>query len=265
MPRHKKNKKSAKKTAPKKKKKEFVKFIPPLLALILIISAGVVLYRAVFMSDYFAVDSTGIRWHDDAGLVSGYKYDKLLETGKNENIFKLDIKSIAGKLSSKHREFKKLALIRKFPNELLLDIHARQGIAQIEHNKFYVVDSDAILLAAPRKAAFKDLPLITGFTWRPSDEVGKKLYSPRLFSALKLLDAIDDSDILTEYSVDKINVSDHRNLVFYIDRDLEIKIGKDRFPERLALLEETLSSSYVNKEDLKYIDLRFDDIVFGTK
>ena len=265
MPRHKKNKKTVKEITPGKKKREFIKFTPPLFALILIIFAGVVLCRAIFMSDHFTVDSTRISWHDDAGLVSGYKYDKLLETGKNENIFKMDIRSIAGKISSRHREFKKLALIRKFPNELLLDIHARQGVAQIAHNRFYVVDTEAILLTEPRKAAFKDLPLITGLTWRPSNKVGKKLYSPRLFKALTLLGAIKDSGILTEYSVDRINVSDHRNLVFYIDQDLEIKIGRERFPERLALLEETLSSSYVNKEDLRYIDLRFDDIVFGTK
>ena len=262
--------KNKKDSVPKSRAKEktvglLFKFLPSLLVIAAITAMGMFLYRAVFLSSYFNTEEAMLVWHDELEVANPYKYNKLSRTGKGENIFKLDIRGAASGIMSTYPEFKNCVIERQFPNRLVIDIYVRQPVIQVDYKQFYLIDEDAMLLSEARISALENLPVIAGMKWRPPKKVGEIYRSNRLPKALELLGAIEGSGLLRGHSLRKIDVSDHRNLVFFIEDGLQIKIGRSHFEERLGLLKEALSSAYIDRNELEYIDLRFDDIVFGTK
>ncbi|MBI1976085.1 MAG: cell division protein FtsQ, partial [Candidatus Omnitrophica bacterium] len=52
---------------------------------------------------------------------------------------------------------------------------------------------------------------------------------------------------------------------FYLRSGIQVKMGKEMFPERLRVLSKTLEQLNVPQEQIRYIDLRFDDPVIGPK
>jgi cell division septal protein FtsQ len=71
---------------------------------------------------------------------------------------------------------------------------------------------------------------------------------------------------MARYKVTGIEASDPRAMVFYLDDGLEVKIGNERFKERLGMLRKTLRDPRILRDRIKYLDLRFDeDVVIGPK
>ena len=68
-----------------------------------------------------------------------------------------------------------------------------------------------------------------------------------------------------EYKVNKIDVTSYKNISFFIDHGIEVKIGAGDFEQRLALLDRTFSELKDNEYQPKYIDLRFGDPIIGTR
>ena len=46
---------------------------------------------------------------------------------------------------------------------------------------------------------------------------------------------------------------------------MEIKIGNNHFIERLKILDQTLKTLALDTAKIRYIDLRFDDVVIGPR
>lgn len=63
----------------------------------------------------------------------------------------------------------------------------------------------------------------------------------------------------------RIDASDINELSFYLDDDLEIRIGYENFKERLNNLKVTLRDSRLLKDRVKYIDVRYEDVTIGPK
>ena len=89
--------------------------------------------------------------------------------------------------------------------------------------------------------------------------------NPKIRNAFLLLDALDESSTLSDYTVTAIDVSSYRNLSFYLENGIEVKIGGEDFPNRLKKLKITLANPDLDKENIKYIDLRFKGVVIGPK
>jgi len=84
-------------------------------------------------------------------------------------------------------------------------------------------------------------------------------------NALLLLREIKKTRFIRAHTLMKIDVSDRRNVSFYIEDGLEIKIGDSNFKTRLDALDGALASINIDDDRVKYVDLRFDDVVLGTK
>ena len=95
--------------------------------------------------------------------------------------------------------------------------------------------------------------------------MGRSFNSDQLNKVFKLLSAINETDLLSEHDLGSIEASDYRNLSFYIEDGIEVKIGSDDFKKRLGLLKRTFSDQRVDKSEIRYIDLRFDDVAIGPK
>ena len=74
---------------------------------------------------------------------------------------------------------------------------------------------------------------------------------------------IKHSNVLKKHLLSKMDITDPKNVSFYVDQTIEVKIGESHWIERLKILEQTLKSVELDPSKIRYIDLRFDDVVVG--
>lgn len=220
-------------------------------------------YRLLFRSDTFIVRESRIEWLN--GPLSKKDYDGLKKTGVGENIFKFNISEAARRIIKEYPTLKSIAVERQFPDRLNLKARARLPVAQVGDASYFLVDDEAVVLTEPGDFIREDLPIITGIGWRFFRKVGQKEDSPRMERALSFLWTIKEGGFLNNHVMTKIDISDYRNLSFFIEDGIEIRIGHSNFKERLVRLDDALSAMSITKDKIEYIDLRFDDIVVGPK
>lgn len=258
-----KNKKGKSEDALKKRVSRII--IGATLILFVITAAGlsVFTYKQLCKSDYFFVKTSLIDWVREPLAREPYK--GLMSTGTGKNIFEFDITSAAKTMRDNYPEFKDVRIIRDFPNRLTLRIDPRVPVAQVGESSFFLVDEEGVVLTGTQDLMREDLPLVTGVGWRLFRDIGMREDTPRMTRALELLDAIKASDFGRDYTLMKIDVSDYKNISFFVTGGLEVKIGSSNFSERLDYAYNTLAGAPSYNDEIEYIDLRFDDVVLGTK
>ncbi len=237
------------------------KSIIPLMAicLVLFLYQGI---KLIFVkSPYFKISRIDIIPGTD--LVNLDK-SEVLESLKGKNIFTVDIKNTARAIHTDYPELKKVVVKRVMPDMLQVVIVPRIPVALIKAFKYFPVDEEAVMLS-PQSDVKEGLPIITGISIWARPKKGEILRSDRINSALALLKGIKESKILTEYSLQRIDVSNIRNIAFYLDNALEIKIGHGDLREKLKKLSMVLNDPKIDIDNLEYIDLRFKDTVLGPK
>lgn len=214
-------------------------------------------------SDYFKVESVEVKGQNLSTL---FIKKEIFEIGKGRNILTLDLQNIHKKILSEYPEIQELKVVRILPDKLVIKIKARRPVAQISHSsKFYPVDRELVVLSNISYEAYKGLPVITGINMRLNDYIGRQCNSRQLENAFMLLDAINSSGLLSDHDLAMIDASDYKNLSFYIEDGIEVKIGSENFENRLSLLKKTFLDTKLNKSEIKYLDLRFEDVTIGPK
>ena len=262
-PKSKEKKKLKKEDSSKKRAKVFLMGLVSVLFISGIAGLAVITYKVLYKSDYFFIKKTAIEWQ--AEPLSRGPYKKLLMMGKGSNIFKFDIKKAAHKIKEAYPGLKNIILRRDFPDKLTYLLRPRVPVAQVGDKSFFLVDEEGVILTEMLDQIDENLPIVSGVGWRFTRRIGQREDSERMRIALKLLDAIKGSDLLSEHMLSKIDVSDYKNILFYIEDGLEIKIGHSSFIERITRLKAALESMMIDKDEIEYVDLRFDDVVLGTK
>ncbi|MEE9500258.1 MAG: cell division protein FtsQ/DivIB [Candidatus Omnitrophota bacterium] len=223
-----------------------------------------VLIAAIYLflgnSRYFKLDTIEVI---DKSHATALKAGDLLSTYKGRNIFDININSLSSQIKRDTPTIKHAIVKRVLPNKLEIDIIPRVPIAKIKSHRYFPIDRTGMVLSPEIKT--EKLPIITGFSLWLSPKVGTSLENPQVRNAFLLIDALGESAILSDYAVSAIDVSNYRNLSFYLENGIEVKIGSEDFLDRLNRLKTTFASPKLDKENIKYIDLRFKDVVIGGK
>ncbi len=229
------------------------------ICLILLLYQGI---KLIFVkSPYFEISKIDIIPKTD--LVNLDK-SGILQPLKGKNIFTVDIKNIARAIHAGYPQLRKVVVKRVMPDMLEVVIVPRIPVALVKSSKYFPVDEEAVILS-PQSEAKGNLPVITGIPFWTRPKKGEILRSNRINWALALLKGIDKSNVLTEYRLERIDVSNIRNIAFYLDNGLEIKIGHGDLQEKLKKLSTLLKDPKIDINNLKYVDLRFKDAVLGPK
>lgn len=189
------------------------------------------------------------------------------ELQKGENLITLDLVNVQQLIKRKHPEFKEVRVQRVLPNTIEVLLKRRTPVAQIALvSRYMQVDKDLTVLPGSSPVPFKYLTIIQGLPV-PSEglAVGMNLNNGVAKKVFMLSDAIHRSGVIAGHTLSKIDASDARNISFYVDNDIEIRVGDSRFNEKMKLLAETLKSAPLDAAKIRYIDLRFDDIVVGPR
>ena len=181
------------------------------------------------------------------------------------NIFTIDLGQTATNIQILHPELKKVIIKRQLPDTLLVEIKRRKPIVEIEiDNKYYRIDKNGFVLPGFLKTSNPELPDITGI--RSSlilKSLSRVCESGRLRDALEILKILKQTGIFEKYRITKIDVSNYRNPAFTINGKIEVKINREGLKEKIKALSESLPS--IKLDEVKYIDLRFEDVIIGTK
>ena len=250
----------------KKEKKEKTKTAPirlpvkKFLLFALIFALIAVSYLSLRNSEYFTL--TDIKVVDRDGA-SGLAAEDLLELYKGRNIFDIDIDAISFRIK-KDYPLAQDAIVRKvLPSSLIVDIALRVPVGIIKANGYFPIDRTGMVL--PPEVESGDLPVISGFSMWLKPRAGERLDNRQLKSAFLLIDALKENTLGDPFSVTAVDAANYKNLSFYLKNGIEVKIGGDEFPERLKMLKTTLNNRNLDKNDIRYIDLRFRDVVIGPK
>jgi len=141
------------------------------------------------------------------------------------------------------------------------------GIGRINGGLYLVDDRGAVIDDYGPNYADLDLPIIDGLSAEtgavsapaPLGEVNANVY--RAVLARRLLDALRVRNMARQIS--QIDVSDSRNAVVLLHGDSTlIRLGNDRFVERLQSYYELAPALRDRVPDIDYVDLRFDERVY---
>lgn len=253
-----KKKRSDKDPKPLSHKKAIFVFVSLLIAAII-----VAFFCAFYLkSPYFIVQDVVMTGNDPTSSVNYAELERMLI---DKNIFKLNLRDIRDYMLDNYQELLDLRLKRTFPNSIAAAIILRKPVAQLHRQRYYPVDQDGIILSAVKDTPGENLPIINGIRSNPSREIGKMAASKRIKRALLLLKELEDSGILKRHTLVEIDVSSLRNVIFFLEDGLEVKIGREDYTSRLANLNEVLSDPKLKPADIRYIDLRFKEPVIGPK
>lgn len=152
------------------------------------------------------------------------------------------------------------SLRRMLPSTVDIAVYERTplGVARINGSLYLVDERGAVIDEYGPSYADLDLPIIDGLSSAP-DETGPDVSRATL--AYRLLEALRGRSLAGRVS--QIDVSDARNAVVLLNGDSTlIRLGNERFGERLQSYLELVPALRERVPDIDYVDLRFDERVY---
>lgn len=172
-----------------------------------------------------------------------------------------------------HPEFQQVKVRRVLPNRIDIFLRRRAAAARVQLDKLYWIDTTGVILAVSNEADARS-PIIVGLSKpKTSPAVGSQVKSSLLDLAVRIAAAIEGQNLLKNHLLTQVDVSDSKNVILKIDEDIEVRLGSSETHmvhkireklERLAAYIETKPED-VDPKKIRYIDLRFDDIVIGPR
>ena len=216
----------------------------------------------LYRSDYFKLRVVEARAAFlDRNAVSMIS-NQVLSLYKGQNIFRIPLKFVARSIQTSYADVKDVTARIALPDRLVVDIKLRRPIALVRNKKYYPIDEEGFVLpAVAASGVIMDLPAIDGIDLR----YGRKNTSRNLRLAMDLLREIRQAKFMAGLGVISINAADPRNMSFFLKNGLEVKIGSENFKDRLDVLARTLKDPTLIIDRIKYIDVRFEDVVIGPK
>ena len=191
---------------------------------------------------------------------------KFCELKKGESLINLNLVNVQQVIKTKHPEFKEVRVRRVLPNRIEVVLRRRTPVAQVAFSRYVQIDKDLVILPGSSPTPFKNLIVVEGVPIpRQGLYVGATLKDSVTKKALTLATLIVQSPINEKYVLTKIDVSDPRNMSFYLDHAVEVRIGNSHFADRLKILTQALKSIDLDVSKISYIDLRFDSLSIGPR
>ncbi|MDD5496256.1 MAG: cell division protein FtsQ/DivIB [Candidatus Omnitrophica bacterium] len=186
---------------------------------------------------------------------------EILDAYRGKNIFKINLKTLASYLQGRYPNAKHVTVMRDLPDKLSVSFYFRKPVALLSDAGYCPVDDEGFIVSNLDPSAVKDLPSISGVYTGLNT---RSIESRNLKSALELLKEIKKARYMSRYKISRIDAGDPKAMSFYIN-ELEIRIGNENLKERLERFRKLLKDPRLAIDRVRYVDLRFDDVVIGPR
>ncbi|MDD5634191.1 MAG: cell division protein FtsQ/DivIB [Candidatus Omnitrophica bacterium] len=234
----------------------------PLFILIIILAGTFFGLRHFFLqSEFFKVREVVINKDGVYSFTAGEKEIKKQYLGRD--IFTVDLKTLERSIASKYLQLKKIEVKRRLPDTIEVNLIYREPIAVIDSLGGVLVDPEGYVLEIGYKP--KSLPVIQGVNFVVNRPVkGQKLTIKSLNTSLAILTAYNQKIPRDKARIEYINSADKNDILLGV-AGVQIKMGADDFTKKMDTLKEILYDPNVNLNEMKYIDLRFNEVTMAPK
>ncbi len=185
---------------------------------------------------------------------------------KGKNIFTVNLKEEAHRLSQEYPAYRKVRLIRIFPDRIYIDLIKRKPLAYVKLYRYFCVDEERVFFEVPKEIEEADLPVVTGLEKRiPVVHPGARHNVRELIFALAIIKAAEPFQFFRDYGIKRIDVSGGINASFFIGGGTEVKVSSENLKDKMAILAGILQGSANELDKIKYVDLRFKEPVLKHK
>jgi cell division septal protein FtsQ len=198
---------------------------------------------------------------------------------KGRNIFTINLNSESKYILETYPNYRKIRLIRIFPNRLYVDFVRRLPLATIRLYRYFYVDEDLVLFNINPEEQIGDLPVIVGLETKIFGvRSGRKESAKELVLAVDIIKEIAKNKVLRDYKIKKIDAANLDTLSFFMLLPIpnlndtqgrlnqtpvlvEVKFGQGNVAGKVRILAGLLEQLSKDPRSLKYIDLRFKEPV----
>jgi len=177
---------------------------------------------------------------------------RIIISNNTKNIFLADLEKIDIMLLEKYPQIANVSIKRNLPNALLVEIEERKPVAVIFKNEeYFFIDKEAVIFEKILERGSEMLVIKSEEEFIGKEQLSQILkINSALRDDLKIL--IQEIQVVSEKRVN-IEVLEGWNIYFNLEKDLDWQLE-----EFSILLKEKISLE--NRENLEYIDLRFEKI-----
>ena len=181
-------------------------------------------------------------------------------------LLSVDLKGVESRLRADYPEYKGVLVRRVLPDQVYVQLRRRDPIAQIQHGLYYLLDRDGMVVSEPLQDPHPDFPLIHGVTvpggaLKPGSRIDRRSVG----QAIQVLQEIRQLKALHPHRLTAIDTSDRNNFVLMLDGQIEVRVSANDFEGQLRKLSDALAHLDLEPKRVRYIDLRFEDIVVGPR
>ena len=241
------------------------KFVLGLVVIFAIVISILFVKTFLYRSDYFRLRIVETRGDFLDQAVVNSMNNELLKIHRGRNVFTINLKGIERSIQTSYPDAKDVSARIALPDRLSISLKFRKPVAVVNAGKYYPIDEDGFVLPRVDAGSLKDLPVIFGVDINSETRRGARPPSKSLELAIELIKSIRRFKSFAEYGVNTIDARDAKNLIFFLKTGTEVRIGCEGFGERLEQLMRTLRDPRLVLPNIKYIDLRFKDVVIGPK
>ena len=185
---------------------------------------------------------------------------------QGRNIFKVDLKKESLRLSGLYPGYKKIKLVRVFPDRIFVNLLERKALAYLKLHRYFCVDESLVLFDLPKEMEEVGLTLILGVDRRIYDPTpGARVNLKELALAIDIIKEARINPILRDYQIKTISVPSLNNASFSIAGGPEVKISGNDIKSKIAILSSLVNQEKNNLGSIRYIDLRFREPVIKLK
>lgn len=240
----------------------FVKSVPFVLLVAVVCGAGLLMKNYIYADTNFTVANVRIT------ATGPYASDEVIRRGElttGESIFTVDIRRIEALLTADPK-IKRAHVRRVFPNVLDITLDVRQGVLAVQLSQApdcYMLDEEGVVMDVLEKDAVPTDMLIIqdGAATVTTLTPGSVYYPGTIANAFFVTKYLISGGYYPNTDISYLAIDHLGGFSVWTKQGLEIKLGNTRLHEnldKLALVPKILEA---NTKPLKYIDLRFDDII----
>jgi len=190
--------------------------------------------------------------------------DKLHKRIIGRSIFTVDMGKIYRRISANYPGYKKIQIIKEFPNTLKINAEKRLPFVQLKSRKYYLLDREFVVLGECSEP-YPTLLIIETGDYKGRLERGEMIKNRKLVKAFELVEELEKSKFIQRFKINLINVANLESL-FLLVGDVKIILGEGDFKNKLLILDSLVKKKFNdNLSSISYIDLRYKKTYVGYK
>lgn len=223
---------------------------------LLLVGAGLFI-TLVIDSDHFRVNGVEVRGNQ---RLTADEVVELSDIRQGVRTFDLDLESIGQKLAENdwiHRA----SVLRKLPQQIVIEIVERQAVFIINLDYLYYVDRHGEIFKVLRAGDALDYPLVSGLQRQQLLEAPQQTRQT-LVQVVQILNDLAGRRQFNLHSVAQVVIDDSQGFELYTQHyGVPIRLGKDDFVNKFDRLEQIYPEILKRLPTLQYIDLTVPDKV----